>query len=96
MTRNAVNYTKYMQLEEKTKNHEKLSVFLFGVNSEIDKLHIYTFARHDMKLYSCKIYEDDVLIKDFIPAKVGEKVGLYDAVSKKFHENKGTGEFLYA
>lgn len=81
-------------LASKTTNQDA-NMFLFGLNN-IRKGKINYFKRYDMKLYSCKIYEDDVLIKDFIPAKVGEKVGLYDAVSKKFHENKGTGEFLYA
>lgn len=46
------------------------------------------------KLYSCKIYKDDVLVRDMIPAKdeVGN-VGLYDRVEGKFYYNSGTGVF---
>lgn len=46
------------------------------------------------KLYSCKIYKDDVLVRDMIPAKdeVGN-AGLYDKVEGKFYYNSGTGTF---
>lgn len=46
------------------------------------------------KLYSCKIYKDDVLVRDMIPAKdeVGN-VGLYDKIGEKFYYNSGTGIF---
>lgn len=46
------------------------------------------------KLYSCKIYKDDVLVRDMIPAKdeVGN-IGLYDEVGEKFYYNSGTGTF---
>ena len=82
------------ELAPKTTNQDA-NMFLFGLNN-IRKGTINYFKRYNMKLYSCKIYEDDILIKDFIPAKLGDKIGLYDNVSKRFHENKGTGEFLYA
>lgn len=71
------------------------NMFLFGLNVVKDNQLIYCFERHDMRLYGCRIYENDVLIKDFVPAKLGNKIGLYDNVSNKFHENKGAGEFLY-
>ena len=47
-----------------------------------------------MKLYSCKIWENDVLVRDFIPV-VDEKgvVCLYDMVENKYYYNQGTGEF---
>ena len=35
-------------------------------------------------LYSCKVYENDVLCYDLIPAEVGGVVGLFDKVSKTF------------
>ena len=46
------------------------------------------------KLYSCKIYKDDVLVRDMIPAKdeVGN-AGLYDKIEGKFYYNAGTGSF---
>ena len=37
-----------------------------------------------MKLYGCKIYEGDVLVRDYVPARKGEIVGLYDIVTGTF------------
>ena len=49
------------------------------------------------KLYSCKIYDDDLLIRDFIPVKNdSDQVGLYDLVEEKFYANAGTGAFTGA
>lgn len=45
---------------------------------------------------SCQIYDDGVLVRDFIPCKNAEgEVGMYDTVNAKFYGNAGTGEFLY-
>jgi len=48
------------------------------------------------KLYGLKIYEDDILIKDFIPVirKSDLKPGLFDLVNYEFYTNRGSGEFL--
>lgn len=49
-----------------------------------------------MKLYYCKIYESDVLVRDFIPVLDYNKVPcLYDKINKAFHYNLGTGTFSY-
>lgn len=46
------------------------------------------------KLYSAKIYNNDTLVRDFIPAKNSSNVvGLYDLVSGQFFTNRGTGDF---
>ena len=46
------------------------------------------------KLYSCKIYDDDLLIRNFVPVKNdSDQVGLYDLVEEKFYANAGTGAF---
>lgn len=46
------------------------------------------------KLYSCKIYDDDLLIRNFVPVKNDfDQVGLYDLVEEKFYANAGTGAF---
>ncbi len=47
------------------------------------------------KIYSCQIYDNDVLIRDFIP--VLDKDGIpcmYDLVEHKFYYNAGTGNFI--
>lgn len=94
--RDKVKYTSELSLSSKSQNHKNRTLYLFGTNTEMLEGNIYTFIRHDLRMFGCKIYEDETLIKDFIPAKFGEKIGLYEQVEKKFYENKGAGEFLYA
>lgn len=46
------------------------------------------------RLYDCKIYENDILIRDFIPVLDENNVAcLYEQVEGKFYYNKGTGTF---
>ena len=46
------------------------------------------------RLYSCRIYDNGVLIRDFIPCKNADGVvGLWDDVSSSFYANAGTGTF---
>jgi hypothetical protein len=59
---------------------------------------LYLFAQHtgggsytnyvSAKLYSCKIYENGSLVRDFVPCKNSSAtVGLYDVVNSKFYGN---------
>lgn len=47
-------------------------------------------------LYYCKIYDNNVLMRDFIPVKrkSDNVVCLYDKVSRQFFTNSGTGTFI--
>lgn len=46
------------------------------------------------KLYSCQIFEDDVLVRNFIPAKNSAgTAGLYDLVNGAFYASAGTDAF---
>ena len=49
------------------------------------------------KFKEIQIYENDILVRDFIPCirKQDNKPGLYDIVNNVFYTNQGTGEFLY-
>lgn len=48
-----------------------------------------------MILTSCKIYDNDILIRDYIPCKnPSNEIGLYDLVTKEFYGNAGTGTFI--
>ena len=48
-----------------------------------------------LKIYSCKLYDNDTLIRDFVPCiKDDGEVGLYDLVGKQFYGNAGTGVFI--
>ena len=46
------------------------------------------------KWYSAKIYNGDVLVRDFIPVRIGRTGYLYDRVSDALFGNAGTGAFL--
>ena len=46
-------------------------------------------------IYSCKIYDNDVLIRDFVPALwEDEKVGLVDVLTDTFYPSAGDIEFI--
>lgn len=47
-----------------------------------------------IKIYSMKIYDNGVLVRDYVPCKnEDDKVGLYDLVTETFYSNSGTGAF---
>lgn len=64
---------------------------------------LYLFARDNagavdnlckMRLYSCQIYDNGTLVRDFQPCiDASGAVGLYDFVGKQFYGNAGTGAF---
>lgn len=72
--------------------------------------HFFIFANHnsgngssnastqtikDMQVYSFKMYDDGVLVRDFIPCyrKSDSKVGLYDTVTRRFFTDWNGGNF---
>ena len=65
---------------------------------------VILFARYDsyihnfsyQKLYSCQLYTNGVLSRDYIPTKrySDDVLGLYDKVEDRFYENAGTGAFI--
>ena len=47
-----------------------------------------------MKLYSCRIYDNGTLVRNFVPAKNSfGTVGLYDIANGQFYGNSGSGAF---
>ena len=47
------------------------------------------------RIYSCKIYSNSALIRQFVPCKNSSgEVGLYDEVNNVFYGNAGTGVFI--
>lgn len=48
------------------------------------------------KLYYCKIWQDDILVRDFVPCyrKSDDEIGMYDLVNAVFYTNDGTGSFI--
>lgn len=49
-----------------------------------------------IKMYSCQIYDNGTLIRDYIPALRSDGIaGLYDVVNDTFYASNGTSDFLY-
>ena len=81
------------------------SKFLSGayVNNFTADDNIYLFRSSPLlkvgdnyKLYYLKIYDNDKIIRNFIPVLNKDEIPcLYDTVSKQPFYNQGTGEFLY-
>ena len=46
------------------------------------------------RLYSFQIYDNDVLVRDYIPVRVGQEGCLYDKVTQEIYRNAGTGSFV--
>ena len=64
------------------------NVYIFACNSGNRK---YT----GVKCYYFKMYENNVLVRNFIPCKNSSgTIGLYDTVTKTFYTNAGTGTFV--
>lgn len=52
-------------------------------------------ASNTAKIYSCQIYDNGLLIRDFVPCIDPEgTVGLYDFDGKQFYNNAGAGSFI--
>jgi len=68
------------------------SILLFAASYRNDTPYGYGAC----KLYECKIYDSDTLIRDFIPArrKSDNVLGLYDNIEHRFFTNDGNGTFL--
>lgn len=50
--------------------------------------------RGEFDLYSCKIYDGEALVRNYIPCKSPlSEVGLYDLVEAQFYGNAGSGSF---
>lgn len=66
------------------------NLYLFALNNN----GVATNERGDKRIYSCKIYNNDTLVRDFVPCKNSSGViGLYDIVNGAFYQNAGTGTF---
>lgn len=69
----------------------KNNIFLFALNNSLDN----TASNFGVvRIYSLKIYENDELIKEFIPVLDADgEPCFYEKVSKTFFYNKGQGKF---
>ena len=67
---------------------------LFGFRN-IETGEMISYGRH--QVYSCQIYKDNILIRNFIPClDENDRPCMYDTVSEQPFYNQGSGEeFLY-
>lgn len=85
-------YTSSMRLLTQTLRY---SSYLFARHQKLGTNTGYAYSILKGKIYFCQLYEDDILVRNFIPCKnSNNKVGLYDLVENKFYSNSGTGDFV--
>lgn len=66
-----------------------VSMYIFNINNNGSAK-----EGSSAKLYSCKIYDGNTLVRDFIPVKTTTNIyGLWDKINKVFYKNAGTGTF---
>ena len=59
------------------------------------RYHSGTFAYGVFRAYGLKLYENNVLVRNFIPAKNSSNVvGMYDIVNNSFYQKQGSGDFI--
>lgn len=69
------------------------NLYLFNLNNRNTVSNSNAFLG---KIYSCKIYEDDVLVRNYIPVlnKATDEYGMYDLVEQKFYTSPNGAKFV--
>jgi len=85
-----VNGTTILSGTSATTYNLNTSLYLFGINYNTPQF----LAK--AKLYTCKIYDNDTLVRDMIPVKDENNVGyMFDRVTHALYGNAGTGVFTH-
>lgn len=81
---------------EKVTEYEQRAVQPYRITINIGARNGGTWYYCNEKIYSSKIYQNDMLVKDFIPCyRISDGIGgMYDIIDNVFYTNIGTGEFL--
>lgn len=67
------------------------SIYLFAINAA----GTVSSGKFTGKIYSCRIYDNGTLVRDFVPCiDPDDEIGLYDQVGATFYGNAGTGAFI--
>lgn len=74
-----------------TATSSSYQVVLFGQGESGGPGHISDSL---FRIYYCKIWNGDALVRDFIPCEYNGKIGLWDKISETFFANNGTGKFI--
>ena len=78
-----------VHMSEGTFLDNSLSLWLFSANAASESL-----SKTNGRISSCKIYHSGVLVRDYIPVRVGMVGYMYDRVSGQLFGNQGTGAFI--
>jgi len=86
------SYINDVNLTTRALNNSQSYIYLFRSNDGSSSTRYLSSG----KIYSAKIYENSILIRNFIPCyrKADNEIGLYDLVNNVFYTNAGTGTFL--
>ncbi len=73
-----------------------LNLYVFALNELNDGSTKIETRNCTAKLYELKIYDNSILIRDFVPCyrKSDNEIGLYDLANNVFYMNQGTGVFI--
>jgi hypothetical protein len=90
------NYADGVQVgTHSTQPYDNNPYLLFALCSWNDNTGVPPYSYDSVLISSCKFYQNDVLIRDFIPVirATDNAVGLYDQVNDVFYSNNGSGVF---
>jgi len=90
-----VNNTLYVTSTQQSSNPSYQPFYLFRTNTT--GYFSGDLSRFIGRIYYCKLYNNNVLVKHLLPAKrkSDNAIGMYDKVSGTFHTNLGSGNFSY-
>lgn len=86
-TTTSVDGTEYSTTLDDSGTENNTNIILFHGNLTA------TSVKGTITIYYCKIYDNGVLVRDFVPCRVGTTGYLYDRVSGDLFGNAGTGSF---
>lgn len=101
MQKNELNINGVNYLEKTfTKFNSTATLTLFGIKTNASTWYNSTnsvdYRMSKLKLYSCKIWVEDNLVRDYVPIKdLNGEIALYDKIDKQIYYNAGTGTFKY-
>lgn len=75
-----------------------IPMYIFAVNVGDGANQVITDGTptvYTLYYFRIKRYSTGELLHEYLPAKQGDKIGMYDTVTQTFHENQGTGTFSY-
>ncbi|MBO4787056.1 MAG: hypothetical protein J5510_08315 [Prevotella sp.] len=93
VTSNRLYLNVYLDGNSIWSNNISYSATQWGNNIGIFNYSVSSTAGWQAKIYKVKIYVNDVLVRDYIPVRVGTTGYLYDIVSGTLFGNSGSGSF---